>query len=352
MEQRSSAVQNAAALVNLPPLLDEFGVSLGAVLTGTGLSANDLQPGRFIPYAAFMEVLDRAAVLTDCDSIGLQLGLRHGLAAMGPLGVAMRSAATLGEALADFAAFQITNSTGAAVYLHRADGEVMLGYGVYDRAHAASRHVYDAVLAAGTVLLSELTKGAVRPTEFEFIRTAPRDTLPWQSLGAPIRFGQARSCIFLSRAALSFPLPTADLQARTQALADISRRLGTAPWGWTGRTRHAIFALMLDGRSKMPDVARFLDVHPRSLRRELARDGTTFETIKDDVRHAVSRELLSLTSLPVGEIAETLDFATPNAFNRAFRRWSGASPTAWRDRQRSAVYSEELPKPHSTDGTC
>jgi AraC-like DNA-binding protein len=87
---------------------------------------------------------------------------------------------------------------------------------------------------------------------------------------------------------------------------------------------------MLEGRSGMAEVAGELGTTPRTLRRALDREGTRFEAIRDEVRFAAARELLTLTSLPVGEIAVTLGFSTHGAFTEAFRRWSGTSPVAWR----------------------
>lgn len=325
------ALQRAAPLVHLAPLLAEKGVALDAVLAGTGISTNDIRPENFVPYAAVLEILDRAAALSGCEDIGLQIGFRQGLGTIGLAGEVMRHAATLGEALSDFAAFQITNSTGASVYLHRADDEVMWGYGVYDASHAASVQIHDLVLAAGSVLLAELTGGAVRAVELASMRPAPADIRPWLRLGAPIRFGQDRTCIFLTRAAAAFPLPTADQTVREAALAVIGPLVTKGSWGWAGRTQHAMRALLLEGRSRMPLVAHHLGIHPRTLSRALRREGTTFEQIKDDVRYAMARELLTLTSLPVGEIAETLDFATSSAFIHAFHRWSGTTPAEWRE---------------------
>jgi AraC-like DNA-binding protein len=69
---------------------------------------------------------------------------------------------------------------------------------------------------------------------------------------------------------------------------------------------------------------------PRSLRRHLDAEGLSFEAVRDDVRFTVARELLEMTHLPIGEISAALAFASHSAFDQAFRRWSGTSPTAWR----------------------
>jgi hypothetical protein len=160
-----TALQRAASLMQLPGLLAQFGVGLDEVLAGTGVTTDQLRPDGFIPYSAFLAILDNACRATGRDDIGLQLGQRQTLVALGPLGVAMRHAATLGEAIGAFVSFQIGNSTGGAVYLIRAEQDVILGYGVYDQAVHASPQIYDMVLAVGCNLISELTQRAVGPAE-------------------------------------------------------------------------------------------------------------------------------------------------------------------------------------------
>jgi AraC-like DNA-binding protein len=73
-----------------------------------------------------------------------------------------------------------------------------------------------------------------------------------------------------------------------------------------------------------------MGVHPRTLERRLAGEGQTFETLRDEVRFSVARELLELTDIPVGEIGAILAFASPGVFTDAFRRVSATSPSAWR----------------------
>jgi AraC-like DNA-binding protein len=145
-----------------------------------------------------------------------------------------------------------------------------------------------------------------------------------------VRFGEAETGIFISVRDLSVPLPAADRQRRDEALRRMTEMANLAPWGWTARTRHALRAALIEGRCNLSEVARQLDIHPRTLRRALALESTTFEELRDGVRHAMARELLSMSSLAVADLALTLDYASPSAFIRAFRRWTGESPAAWR----------------------
>jgi len=325
------AIQRAAALVPLLPLLDEFGVSLAAVLKGTGVTAEAIRPESFLPYAAVLAILDNASRLTGRDDLGLILGRRQTLAALGPLGPVLRHAATLGEAIGEFATFQARNSTGGAVYLLRAEGDVILGYGVYDASAQISSRIYDLVLAVGCTLITELTGGAEGPEEILVSRTAPADPTPYQRLArCPVRFGQNQTGLLLRASALAYPLPTAQRDLHDQALARLLTEQAGGILPRSAHVRHLMRPSLLMGTAGMTEVARQLDLHPRALRRQLQREGTAFETIKDEVRHAAARELLRLGDLSIADISATLDYASPSAFVHAFRRWSGTSPGRWR----------------------
>ena len=71
-------------------------------------------------------------------------------------------------------------------------------------------------------------------------------------------------------------------------------------------------------------------MHTRTLSRRLEEFGTSFREIADEIRFEIAQQLLRQTSLDVGEIAASLGYARASAFTRAFRRWSGSTPTIWR----------------------
>ena len=333
-KKKEIAMQRAAALVSLPSLLAELGVTLDAVLEGSGISPDQLRRDAFIPYAAFLAILDNAAKITGREDIGMLLGQRQTLEALGPLGSVMRHAPTLGEAIAEFAAFQINNSTGGAVYLMRAERDVFLGYGVYGTSVQISHQIYDMVLAVGCNLISELTQGAAGPDEILVSRAEPTDPTPYQRLGRyPVRFGQNQTGLLLRAPTLAFRLPQANEALHDQALAGLVSVPDGSRHEIHGQVRHLLRPLLLVGKGGMSDMAERFGMHPRALRRRLKKEGTTFEAIKDEVRYAAAREMLKLGALSVLDIAVTLDYATQSSFVHAFRRWSGMSPGRWRKGQ-------------------
>jgi hypothetical protein len=214
MKTPPPAKQRASMLAPLPGLVDQLGVPLEAVLERTGLSPANLLAEPYVPYDAYLRILDQAVAHTGREDFGLLLGARQTLATVGPLAQAVQYAATLGEALADFTAFQISNSTAAVTYLHRRDDCVLWGYGSYNPSLVVSPYLHDMVLASGAAVLRSLTGGAVTAVEYCSIRWKPADPRRWQRLGAKVRFGEAETGIFISVRDLSVPLPAADRQRR------------------------------------------------------------------------------------------------------------------------------------------
>jgi AraC-like DNA-binding protein len=74
--------------------------------------------------------------------------------------------------------------------------------------------------------------------------------------------------------------------------------------------------------------------HPRTLNRRLGRSGTTYRQLREECHHAFACQLLLDTELPIAEIAARLGYANAPTFTRAFCRWSGSSPAAWRSARR------------------
>lgn len=67
----------------------------------------------------------------------------------------------------------------------------------------------------------------------------------------------------------------------------------------------------------------------QTLRRKLKGEGTTYPRIKDEIRRDLAVEKLMAQKLPVSEIARQLGFSEPRSFTRAFRHWTGLTPTEY-----------------------
>jgi AraC-like DNA-binding protein len=77
-------------------------------------------------------------------------------------------------------------------------------------------------------------------------------------------------------------------------------------------------------------MARALNVSLRTLHRHLRIEGASVQALKDEVRCRRAQELLGRTRQPVKQIAHQLGYRSDKSFARAFRQWTGATPSNWR----------------------
>jgi AraC-like DNA-binding protein len=89
---------------------------------------------------------------------------------------------------------------------------------------------------------------------------------------------------------------------------------------------------MRGGVPRAPVIARRLRMSVRTLHRGLAAEGTTFSEVLDHMRHELAIRHLAEKQLAIGEVAFLLGFAELSSFYRAFKRWTGMTPAAYRTR--------------------
>ena len=85
------------------------------------------------------------------------------------------------------------------------------------------------------------------------------------------------------------------------------------------------------GGADVASVARLLSLHPRTLQRRLAADGTTYAAILDGVRRDTARQFLTGSDMPMSQIAAAVGLSEQSALTRSCRRWFGLTPREVRD---------------------
>ena len=112
--------------------------------------------------------------------------------------------------------------------------------------------------------------------------------------------------------------------------------------------RGLVVAALPSGDATLDRIARELATSPRTLRRRLAEDGETFESILSRTRHELALRYLERRDVSLAEIALLLGFSDQSAFQRAFRRWTGETPRAVRERAGHAPMTATVFRPRGT----
>jgi len=95
-------------------------------------------------------------------------------------------------------------------------------------------------------------------------------------------------------------------------------------------TRETILRQLPGGLPKIGDTAQALDMAPRTLQRRLQERHLKYQTLLDEVRQKLARQLIAKPELNLSEIADYLGFNDQSAFQHAFQRWEGTTPGRFR----------------------
>lgn len=156
-----------------------------------------------------------------------------------------------------------------------------------------------------------------------------------QLLGCRVHFAQARNQLVFPAHYTALPLAQRDKQVhevlRTQAEADLAALLGQGH-DFLTHLESLLMMRLESGQVALQDVARALDLAPRTLQHRLDELGLTYRQLLDKVRCRVAERHLRDPSLSLAEVAMLLGFSDQSGFHHAFKRWKGASPGEYRRR--------------------
>jgi len=148
----------------------------------------------------------------------------------------------------------------------------------------------------------------------------------------PVLFGQPKNQIVFDAAWLDRPASLGNqityetvVKLCDTLLEELELRAGVA-----GKVRHALL-VRLPSPASLDDIAEALSISPRTLRRRLAAENTSYRKLEGELLVEMSIKYLRETDLTIDEIATALGFTETGNFRRAFHRWSKASPKTFRD---------------------
>ncbi|MCO4880107.1 AraC family transcriptional regulator [Paraburkholderia caribensis] len=96
------------------------------------------------------------------------------------------------------------------------------------------------------------------------------------------------------------------------------------------RVRRELRGIQPEAWPGLDDLARKLHMSSSTLQRRFQEDGTNYQRLKDDLRRDIAIDLLFSSSRTITEVAAEVGFQEASAFQRAFKKWTGVSPGAYR----------------------
>ncbi len=314
------------------------GVDVARWLARAGLAPETLaDTAQDLPIATFQQLILDAMELAREPALGLFVGQRLEVQTHGALGYAASSSGSMRQALGILEAFTRTRFALVDVTVEEGRTDVRLRFRETLPLGALQRPVLEAVIVATKQLLAAISMGACRFTSVAFpFPVPPYRSLATQLFGCPVKYGAAWAGLILPRALLDLPLRAADPIALAEAvkICERERERSASNQTFVGRVQRVLLERQ-HGFPSLEVTARMLRLTPRTLHRRLVDEGTTFREVLEDVRHRLAVEHLKVPRFSLEEIAYTLGYTDFANFRRAFKRWEGMSPTAYRARLRT-----------------
>ena len=318
--------------------LRDAGWSDGRIATKLGLRRDQLGVERRIPLDKYLALLELAAEVTRDEHFGLHFAPRA-FNTGGLLSYIARNSPNLGAAITNAMRYWRLHVDAAELSLVFAGPAVRLIYRLTDPRIRPSRHYSELAMACFLKFIRLGIDDRWSPHEVQFRHGPPSDLSPYQELfGAPVRFGQSDDAMLFDRHLLSRPLRTADdqlLQYLEEYARTVLAELPVPDDDLIGRLRRFVVGALPHDRAGLSAAARALGMSVRTLQRRLSEHDIVYARLVDEVRRRLSDKYLADGTLSLDEIAYLLGYSESSAFNRAYRRWTGRSPSA--DRRRLAA---------------
>ncbi len=333
-----SATIPAAYALSLLSLMLERGHDEAALLAGSQLSREQLQDQRAQIGAWQYAVLLATALRLDKDhGLAYELGLRSQVTKHGFVGFGLISCATLREAIefseryfrARVPAFtNVMTVQGDDVVIELRETVPLGPYRAFvmDLVVVELCSLFAKVLGLDTASSGWASRIHVPHAEPEAYARY-RDRLP------PFTFNQRAVEIHFPARMLDEPIATADPVSVQLAIerCELEMSRQAAASGTRGQVAERLRCEQ--GRyPELAEVAEQLHVSERTLKRRLQAEGCSFQALLDEVRQRDAQRLLSDPKLAIKQVADAVGYADPANFARAFSKWTGLSPKAWRER--------------------
>ena len=311
----------------------EQGIPVAVCLAGSGLDAGMLQQAdaTIEPEQELIVAHNLCAHLDDPVAHGLAMGQRYHLSSYGVWGFALLSSPTFGDAIRLGLRYLGLTFAFVDIRLETRGEEAVLVLDDTALDEAVRPYLLARDASAIMVIQEELFSLRVPLTSLN-LRLPAQDVSAFEAVfgRAPV-FAAARSEAAFSLALLDMMLPQANsVTARLceeqchQLLVQRYTRGGMA-----ARLRRCL----LQQPGRFPDLetlAADMNMSSRTLRRHLAKEGTGYQELLDEVRRMLAEQWLALGILTLEEISERLGYSELSNFIHAFRRWTGQSPARFR----------------------
>jgi AraC-like DNA-binding protein len=315
--------------------LDAAGCDGAALLAEAGFDLKDLDgPNARCPFVNAGRLWKIAVAATGDPAFGIKVASHYKPTTFHALGYGTSASSTLKEAFERVQRYCHVVSDAVDYQFYRRGSEYHF---IIEPVAEVSPEAVDALVSSYLRMCRSVVGRHYSPLSIELRRARPAVTDDYERLWrAPLRFGAAQNRMIFDSDTIERLLDTGNPELARQSDAISSRYLARIErFNTVARVREVLTQRLRDREPSQEEVAEILNVSSRTLQRKLGESGTTFKELLDESRRTLALAYLSTPQNSIGEITYLLGFSCSSSFIRAFRRWTGLSPSDWRARNTS-----------------
>jgi AraC-like DNA-binding protein len=320
-------------LTQLITLVKQQGFSTEQVLANTQLDDHIMQQNTHISPMQYHTVVENALALSQDPLLGIKHGQRLNIASHGFVGFAAMAADDLGQALSLAIRYARTRTLLADIRFHKEDDSAVVQINRLASMPSTFPFVVENIITSFIGVARFLINQQDQMSAVVKLNYSPQAPLSEYErlLGVPVLFNQPHNQVCFPEYLLDVPVSTANATSRGLAESECEKLLIQLDQGQdlVIQIRHKLDKM--NAFPTLPIMAKAMASSPRTINRQLAQLNTTYQQILDDARREKAIDLLSYSTINIEHIATQLGYNDPSNFGRAFRRWLGKSPRAFRN---------------------
>jgi AraC-like DNA-binding protein len=313
--------------------LEALGIEGGPLVERSGIDPADFaDPNARHPNTATNELWRLATEATGDPCFGLTASRYVTQTTFQALGYSVLASTSIREVFERYVRYGRVVSDAAVLRLETDGALARLIYGVPDGPGRPADPAMDAILSLAVRTARALQDRDLNPEEVWLAHPEPKPSEGYRRVfRAPVRFDADDYALLYENAELDRPLPSGNAELAKQTDEVVARYLQDME---TDETAAALgrwlVAKLPTGEPDQETAARALGLSLRSLQRRLAEEGTSYRELLAATRLELARGYLGRERYSITEITFLLGFADASGFSRAFRRWTGTSPSSYR----------------------
>ena len=310
--------------------LDAAGCNGAAILAQAGFDPEDLEgPTARCPLVNNGRLWELAVAATGDPAFGLKVASHIKHTTFHALSYALSASSTLKEAFERVRRLGQVGSDAVTYDLVKCGSEYRF---VLTVVASLPYESMDALVSAHLRMCRSLAGREFSPRLIELRRPRPERVDDFERLlRAPLRFSAPQNLMVFDAESIERRLDSGNPElARYNDVIALQHLKGIERDDIQGRVREVLLQRLEGREPSQEEIAERLHMSARTLQRKLADSGTTYKELLDETRHALALAYLSAPQHSVNEVTYLLGFSSGSCFTRAFRRWTGQSPTHWR----------------------